>query len=297
MCDVETVTYNHIAEWKSANADGSGLIVDSNSGLKVLHVNTLQSFIQAAGWLRYKYKRNTVLYRGQSELYVDKIRKRKEGNKLFQPTGYRNQNVANATAEIKAKVNALKQYLQRTAQAKHSDNVLEGMLQQYGIATSWIDAVDNLWIALWFACHKFDTATITGQTYVHPVIRTASRARISSAALKQITEHDQYAYVLILSDYCTEAEVLDLRKEIPSYYLRPHSQHGMLIRCKPKGKSGNMFNLIIGIMRINLEDALNWLGKGEMLTTENLFPSPIYDKGLMELLGAKNSELVFPNYC
>ena len=29
------------------------------------------------------------------------------------------------------------------------------LLQHYGIKRSWLDVVDNLWVALWFGLHKF----------------------------------------------------------------------------------------------------------------------------------------------
>jgi hypothetical protein len=42
----------------------------------------------------------------------------------------------------------------------------EPLLQHYGLATTWIDLVDNIWVALWFACHK---AHISGKRsqYLH----------------------------------------------------------------------------------------------------------------------------------
>ncbi|WP_420914265.1 FRG domain-containing protein [Comamonas aquatica] len=27
-------------------------------------------------------------------------------------------------------------------------------MQHYGLNTTWIDIVDNIWVALWFACHE-----------------------------------------------------------------------------------------------------------------------------------------------
>ena len=64
----------------------------------------------------------------------------------------------------------------------------------------------------------------------------------------------------------------------------------------------NMASLIRGIIRIDLEDALNWLGEGRILTTESMVPPPNYDAGYKLLLSSEayNSEdplIRFPIYC
>ena len=33
---------------------------------------------------------------------------------------------------------------------------LPALLQHYGIATAWLDCVDNLFVAIWFATHRYD---------------------------------------------------------------------------------------------------------------------------------------------
>ena len=53
-------------------------------------------------------------------------------------------------------------------------------------------------------------------------------------------------------------------------------QHGILIRKKHDDEyvSEDYAALIQGVLRVNLEDALLWLGEGEMLSVHTLFPSP-----------------------
>ena len=90
-----------------------------------------------------------------------------------------------------------------------------------------------------------------------------------------------------------------IRKEIPSHFIRPHVQHGMLIRSK---SFINMESLIQGIIRIDLNDALEWLGEGRILLPESIFPPPNYDSGFSWLLENEwkimnACKSCFPIYC
>ena len=73
-------------------------------------------------------------------------------------------------------------------------------------------------------------------------------------------------------------EILDLRVSLPSFFIRPHIQHGLLIRCRAKSGeiAPNMFQLIRGIVRMDLCNALEWLGEGRILTQEYMMPPPNY---------------------
>ena len=88
---------------------------------------------------------------------------------------------------------------------------------------------------------------------------------------------------------------IDLRKSIPSYYLRPHAQHALAIR-RITGADQDLSSSIEGIIRVKLEQALHWLGNGQTLSVHNLFPSPCFDNGLRKLLGLKvfNHEIEIP---
>ena len=69
-------------------------------------------------------------------------------------------------------------------------------------------------------------------------------------------------------------------------YLRPHLQHGLLIRAiNSRGElCQDMRRLICGIIRIDLPDALRWLGDPEIFRPENMMPGPMFDAGLSELI-------------
>jgi hypothetical protein len=162
----------------------------------------------------------------------------------------------------------------------------EPLLQHYGIRTTWLDVVDNIWVALWFACHQ---ARTTGwpEEYLH--------------FEKRIPNHqgDEFAYVLLLSSayfspiqgvagyYRDErSETIDLRVAVPSHFVRPHAQHGILVRrlSKTGQPVSSSLPLLVGIIRVRLATALDWLGIAVTLTSHSLFPPAYYDYGYRELL-------------
>lgn len=160
------------------------------------------------------------------------------------------------------------------------DYAHEPILQHYGIRTRWIDLVDNAWVALWFACH---TTQATGKhnEYIHFIPRK-----------------DGYAYIILMQPGAerrdrkrpgiwksTKAEVIDLRRAAPSIYLRPHSQHGLLMKRIGVNSVADveMNDLVVGILRVNVIDAIKWLG-GSMMSVHFLFPPPVYDHGYRQLL-------------
>jgi hypothetical protein len=83
-----------------------------------------------------------------------------------------------------------------------------------------------------------------------------------------------------------DSEAIDLRIAAPSHFVRPHAQHGLVIKALDKeGRASIDFSpLLAGIIRVDLADALDWLGSGDMLNVHSLFPPPPYDFGYQEIL-------------
>lgn len=287
--------------WKSPCNDGSACTYDTATGLEVLQINSLQSLIQVLGYQKFKLadKGCRIVYRGQTTLY--NIGNDENGRFLFQPSALRKvKRVAALTyakSRIKNQIGVLRKMVPCFASIeKFSDAVLEGLLQQYGIPTTWIDAVDNIWIALWFACYRSDNSVFIGK---NPE-RRAFWHMIRRNPLSEKSEN-RFAYVFVLGADAKDAELIDLRSELPSNYIRPHAQHGVLIRTRGV-KSINMCSLVKGIVRVRLEDALDWLGDGGMLRPEAIVPPPNYDSGFTMLLNSErqytgNDVIRFPIYC
>ena len=154
--------------------------------------------------------------------------------------------------------------------------------------------VDNVWVALWFACYEAKTVTRGSEQYMHFEKR-----------IPRPHDKDQYAYVLFLESAFFDpvggfpghykdnrSETIDLRVAAPSHFVRPHAQHGLLVRRLsntelPLSDFGPMH---VGTIRVNLASALDWLGSATTLTSHALFPPAYYDYGYRELLEFVKSE-------
>jgi len=154
--------------------------------------------------------------------------------------------------------------------------------------------VDNVWVALWFACYEAKTVTRGSEQYMHFEKR-----------IPRPHDKDQYAYVLLLESAFFDpvggfpghykdnrSETIDLRVAAPSHFVRPHAQHGLLVRRLsntelPLSDFGPMH---VGTIRVNLASALDWLGSATTLTSHALFPPAYYDYGYRELLEFVKSE-------
>lgn len=172
---------------------------------------------------------------------------------------------------------------------------VEPLFQHYGISTTWLDVVDNIWVALWFACHRCFSNYKPLITFSKRPCWYRENANIKK---KEVFFQEKYCYIFLLSvplygeslhsgHYSTaKAEIIDLRYCVPSFYLRPHTQHGLVMRVKTKkgNASIDFKESVEAVIRIDLSNALEWIGKDLLLTTRNLFPPPHIDTGLSLLL-------------
>lgn len=188
----------------------------------------------------------------------------------------------------------------RDTDPEKQDIKIEGMLQHYGVPTRFIDVVDNHWIALWMGLYKIQTLKRINQYYHYqkrelPLSEMLCGSKTSADML--------YQYILLIAipdervnnrdgiEIMDNVITVDLRKALPSMFLRPHAQHGLVLRNR--GKDGNnvtfydVSNRVIGILKIRIDRTDEWLGNGQLLTQENLFPSPGYDYGY-DLLLSRN---------
>lgn len=85
-----------------------------------------------------------------------------------------------------------------------------------------------------------------------------------------------------------EFVTVDIRKALPSIYLRPHAQHALVVRRRDNNNNDaryyDLSSQVVGILRIRIDRASLWLGNGQLVTKDNLFPSPSIDQGYNNLL-------------
>lgn len=266
-------------------------VVDETSGRSVYHVRSLPLLIQAVGSVKYNLAKTDeqiesgwrVYFRGQSSLLPI-------GN-AFMPSAYRAKNGNHVRqGRVDERIGTQIKILQENLESmKNLDKrVVEGVLQHYGLRSRWIDAVDNIWTALWFACHIQLSGNKNGEC-VHYVRRDSLYERAEN----------KYCYILLLGIDTNKmkscgipgfignemGEVLDLRYAIPSYYIRPHIQHGILVRLMERvGKPlYDMSPLLQSVVRIDLDVALQLIDRGLSVESSDMFPPPAFDTGLDEL--------------
>ena len=180
---------------------------------------------------------------------------------------------------------------------------VEALLQHYAGSTRFLDVVDNHWVALWMSVHKFGTHG-KGNEYYMSSKRTLSMWDLYEKSIKNesITSSNIYTYILLLAMPYSQCESqygiietdefveVDLRKALPSIYLRPHAQHALVVRRRDKHNTEqrasyyDMSSQIAAILRLRIDRVEKWLGNGSLLTQENLFPSPSIDQGYNNLL-------------
>jgi hypothetical protein len=243
---------------------------DSNNEL--FYVETPFALCQLAGYAKYKLSKDgPVLFRGQAS-YHDEMR----------PTLFRKVSSAGTcSARLRQSRDFIKSeecvasFLRRTPK-----QAFEPLLQHYGLATPWIDIVDNIWSALWFATHS--SQSIRGGRYIHYEEAT-----------------NQFCYVYMMQFGARKKKIVngiditskgmmiaDLRVAAPSNYLRPHSQHGLLAmrRDLTEGTGPDYRDCVVLVMKISTQNALTWLGDSPLMKGSFMFPPPRHDPGYQVLL-------------
>jgi hypothetical protein len=248
----------------------------------VYEVDTPNAFTQAAGYLKYTRSAGGPIYfRGQRSLHDTVF-----ASLHRLPTG-----LPKGGAGITNSNKVMNSFLAQIATSKFRgfirgtpEHAIEPLLQHYFMNTRYIDVVDNPWIALWFATRRL-------------VFRRGRYAHYTTRNFHD--ERDKHAYVLLIQPgahkpHATQvgvwvtpkAEVIDLRVACPSLYLRPHAQHGLLLRRTgyDNGRDADFAPLVVGILTVRIDRALEWLGEGHLLSARHLFPPPSCDDGYRILL-------------
>lgn len=236
--------------------------------INVYTIKTVHDLTQFIGFGKYMNNNGfNVFLRGQTELF----------NGALIPSIYRGRTrLDTITAKYNSRIDEIKRDVDSFSQ--YDRIVLDPLLQHYGIKTPYIDLVDNVWVALWFALHKATVKIINSHEYVY-----------------YYNNDDDYSYILLIAtDAINPSEkhgvydgvatkLIDLRKALPSYFLRPHAQHAYMLKKNKKFES-DYSDLIIGIAKIPTDLGFKWLGINEFLTVSSLFPAAYFDSGYSVLL-------------
>lgn len=242
--------------------------LSSGDTIKVYTIETVHDLTQFIGYGKYmNCQNNNVYLRGQTSLYDGKMI----------PSLYRGKkNVQSITMKYNQRMNNFKKEVRSFHQ--YERNVLEPLLQHYGIKTPYIDLVDNVWVALWFALYQANSTVVNSHEYIY-----------------YHESKEKYAYIVLMASDAREithqkgvykgerTTLVDLRNATPSYFLRPHAQHAFMLR-KNEAYPEDYSDLIVGIARIPTSIGFKWLGTNDFLTVNSLFPAIYFDSGYEVLM-------------
>jgi hypothetical protein len=258
-------------------------------GIPVFHVKTFHKLNQIVGYAKYINRLGgNIYFRGQSELYSACFPGLGRDIKSSETYYSRRKKLTGFLDSVKKQIPLTSSF---------DDVFVEPLMQHYGIRTKWIDLVDNVWEALWFGLHEYNSvqnkeASSQTNPYIRDYVHVARRWEGDLYILlihSDATESIQPGYFI-----GEETELVDLRIGCPSIFLRPHAQHGLLA-CSRSGslENHNFYRRTVGIVRVAVSDALEWIGSGNLLTHANMYPSPVYDFGyrfMLDALEIKNED-------
>ena len=94
--------------------------------------------------------------------------------------------------------------------------------------------------------------------------------------------------------YGEDTYTIDLRKALPSTFLRPCSQHGWIVKGKDTKYDFN--NNIVCVIRLSVDLVDNMLGNGSFLSQDNFFPKASIDQGYRVLLERQTNSGLDSNF-
>lgn len=254
-------------------------------GQLVFPIPDTHTLVQAAGYLKHIQGNNhseLIYFRGESKLHQG-----------LSPTAFRGISSHKAMSKVICRINTSIANFSRPLSSTKS-YAHEALLQHYGLKTTWIDVVDNIWVALWFACHTVRAFGPFGE-YLH-FERRIPRQDSTGKSYVLLVAADAAPIDRIRPGFYSgkKTELIDLRIAAPSVFVRPHAQHGLLMRKRGDKvqRPADYGSQVRGILEIDLSNALEWLGNSTALSTHSLFPPPSYDNGYGNLLrvGFKGSQ-------
>lgn len=262
-----------------------------NSGVSVpiYNVNTIEALTQIIGYAKFiNANYGNVLYRGECKLHSSLL-----------PSIYRF-----PSCRGKGAMRYLNICLDRAINdplfkryaclPDHSisKQISEGIFQHYGIPTHYIDAVDNHWSALWFGLYQ--AKLFSGKE----VFIEYHKRIIDNIEICKVTNVDEeetlYQYLICIAVDAPQSIngiingkdtiSIDLRTAVPSMFLRPHVQHGWVIKKQTSICDHDLSSNVVAILRMRVDHVSKWIGDGELMSVNHIFPRPAYDYGYNLLL-------------
>jgi FRG domain len=274
--------------WSSAAQALAGVVFDeggaSHSGVPTVVVSRYEALVRVVGYFKFEAakQRRKVVYRGQERSFPGMI-----------PSAYRpSARPAGSTTEavgesVETFVDAFRKSFKRVDPKAVHRLTTEPLLQHYGIRTRWIDAVDSIPHALFFSVYALTRSGGALWDYQPSKGEHCYLYLFDCGRLERVF-HD-YEAVPGLSSSAGLA-FCDLREAKPSVAIRPHMQHGMLLRPT---RGEDLWDHILVQIAMPTREAQAWLAGAYALSPAALFPAPIpWDAFYETLCSSRGSEAV-----
>jgi hypothetical protein len=237
-------------------------------------VQSYRSLIRVVGYFLYNYAGRIAL-RGQTRCY-----------RTLLPSAHRG--LGSAPAGLDGFLSRYRAAISVDTKAREAITT-EPLLQHYGLRTRWMDFVDSVPHALFFACHRFVISSdSTPASPLHTFVPSLdSHGFIYIMSLGDIVPVRESSGSSVRGVWSNADGVLmcDLRQAKPSIALRPHAQHGLLVR--PPDTQPDLWPRLIARIAVPTRAARSWIIGSEALSYEALFPPPPWDGIYGQLLSPR----------
>lgn len=272
--------------------------------VEVIHCSTVEALIQEAG--RFKFCNDEPVYfRGQRKLHEPGVpsasiyRDSSTCNTAIKELDRLLFHLAGADAQSWYEFAYGPDFIEHNMVPKNKPfhdipfHSLEGLLQHYGLKTRWLDITDSIPHAIFFALAQYETVKMKTDNIASnydPKTKGSCCSRIMNNELVFLNpspDEEDVCYIMAISvgeprkqqsDHkglcsCKNGLVLDVRESIPSYYLRPHMQHGLLYmpHIEQPNCSGDEHSNI-RFFEIPSNEAIRWLGNGTIFSAGSIYP-------------------------
>jgi hypothetical protein len=177
------------------------------------------------------------------------------------PSLFREKNKGYPASLLREAEQLVVERIQKSGLKRFKRHDLPPLLQHYGVCTSWLDVVDNLFVAVWFATHTYDK----------------TRRRYFTNAL----DHCGWIYFISTENQAGCLRHVDLRESQHHLSVRPHVQHGWSVTLETPPWSDGLRTLDdFVVASVCLSKNPNPKLDYGLLTASHLFPSTFYDNTL-----------------
>lgn len=242
----------------------------SFEGAPCLRVRTYRALVRVVGYFRY-HAASALVYRGQTMCF----------GKMKASLHRRSSAPPDAEVESFLRRFRTAMDVDRTAVSKLST---EALLQHYGLDTRWLDVVDSLPHALFFACHDMcPSPLLQGTQTFLPSLREYGFVYVLDVGHLRPVRRDRRT-VIGYSRSSLGLKVVDLRALKPSNALRPHAQHGLLVSAP--SEAPDLWPHLVARVAVPVREARAWIA-GDATDRTSLFPPPVWDTFYGVMLSAR----------